>query len=136
MDAPTVANMMAEIIIDFESPSTISNKPEPYCNNPDPDDIFYSEDEIFHSDEEEDAEGDDEQCDGEDHFDYEELCQWKKLKKIKKECLGFIAQSKHEQFDRCRCGLGKQICSIMDFIFGAHVIRKSKSCCFQICSNK
>ena len=75
MDAPTLANKMADLIIDFECSSTISNKPGHKNSIPDPDDIFYSEDEIFKSDEEED----DENCD--EDFDFEELCQWKKFKK-------------------------------------------------------
>ena len=52
MDAPTVANKMASLVVELESKSVSSKKPNEKYSNPDPDEIFYSDDETFQSDEE------------------------------------------------------------------------------------
>ena len=53
MDAPTVANKFADLIIDLECQQTNFQKIS------DPEDIFYSDDEIVQSEDEEDVEEDD-----------------------------------------------------------------------------
>ena len=41
----------------------------------------------------------------------------KNLKRIKRECQNFVNKSKHDLSDICRCGLGKQIFTVMDHLF-------------------
>ena len=47
MDAATVANRMADLVLDIESSSSTRGKNEP--TQSDPDEIFYSDDEMFYS---------------------------------------------------------------------------------------
>jgi hypothetical protein len=47
MDAPTVANKLADMIIDLECKENATNSEQKY-SNPDPDEIFYSDDESRH----------------------------------------------------------------------------------------
>ena len=87
MDAPTVANKIANMVIDLESKS----KPDllEKCDNPDPEEIYYSDDEVFQSEDEEDDGSGEESCDLELDLDsgnlsYEDMSHLKKLKSMKK----------------------------------------------------
>ena len=112
MDAPTVANKIANRVIDLES--KLNPQVREQQSNPDPDEIFYSDDEIFQSEEEEDSGSDDESHDTEDEFDcthlsYAELSQWKNLKKVQKKIDKLNSDCENKWSAYCKCSLTRQI---------------------------
>ena len=109
MDAPTVANKFANLIVDIECKETISKETYAHTMN-DPDEIFYSDDEIYQSEDEEEHFGEENI-----NFSFQENIVMKKIEKIKKDCLPFLANRQESR--KCRCGLGKQVCFAMDHIF-------------------
>eukprot|EP00092_Neocalanus_flemingeri_P022722 GFUD01024642.1.p1 GENE.GFUD01024642.1~~GFUD01024642.1.p1 ORF type:complete len:2733 (+),score=580.47 GFUD01024642.1:994-8199(+) len=112
MDAPTVANKLADMIIDLECNLKPSST-EKY-GNPDPDEIYYSDDEIYQSDDEDDEEENDPEH---SDFSFEEKSQWKRIKKIRQDSEIFLTDSRSGWINYCRCGLGKQICFALEHIF-------------------
>ena len=112
MDAPTVANKIANMIIDLEC-KTNEETEDQQCN-PDPDEIFYSDDEVFQSDDEVDSDTEDESSDTENDFEstqlsYEELLQWNKLNKLQKNIRKLMSNCEQMWTNYCRCSLGREI---------------------------
>ena len=120
MDAPTVANKIANMVIDLESKS----KPDllEKCDNPDPEEIYYSDDEVFQSEDEEGDGSGDESRDLELDLDYgnlsyEDLSHWKKLKCIKTKINKITLDSENMWSKYCRCSLGRQIGFALEYTF-------------------
>ena len=90
MDARTVANKFADLIIDIECQrkNNQTNKGEP-TRNVDYDELFYSEDETFQSEDEED---DEDECDGSEviQLKSEEKTLLKKFTNIQKDYPPFL----------------------------------------------
>ena len=108
MDAPTVANKIANMVIDLESKS----KPDllEKCDNPDPEEIYYSVDEVFQSEDEEDDGSGEESCDLELDLDsgnlgYEGMSHWKELKYMKRKINKIQFDSENLWSKFCRCSL-------------------------------
>jgi hypothetical protein len=118
MDAPTVANKIANMIIELECKENAER--EERLGNPDPDEIFYSEDEIFNSDDEDDADTEDESEDEKDNdsqLSYEESLKCNELKKIKKKLNKISLDCENVWPYHCRCSLSRQICFALEHIF-------------------
>ena len=117
--APTVANKLANMIIDFEC-NEKRFIPQNVQINPDPEDIYYSDDEVFQSDDEDDSELDEDEKlsdnEGFGNLTFEEDILLRRLKKITKETDDFIAANQSQDI-YCKCQLSKKTCNMMAQVF-------------------
>ena len=119
MDAPTVANRLADMIIDLEIQPAIFKQCNDEFHNPDVDEIYYSDEDIFQSDDENEE---DEDSEDEDSIDYEQLSTeekvlWEEFKLLRKSFKKLSWNSGNTWNQFCKCQLLKKLSSVMNIKF-------------------